>query len=182
MSFEGEARPLLERHPAPWTFGNKNGDDRTDGSDWGSIAFWDANGVKVWGTEDPWVHCSHDWSDPPDEIVDLILQAVGGSRLPEAEESLEADTCCEHGYDEAHIWTTAGGDEIPMCKMSDKHLRNSIGYLSRKLREAQGSGWEMAPNGMDLLIGLGLDEMEHKLGLLEDEKKRREAVLRAVLG
>lgn len=95
---------------------------------------------------------------------------------PPMGEELLFDMLCEDaawaGYSDAEIWYGNGG-RILIVDMDRRHLDNAIAYLERTLAEADASGWEMAPNGMDVLIGRDLDDMMHRLGLLEDERTRR---------
>ncbi len=86
------------------------------------------------------------------------------------------DMLCEdagwEGIPDDEIWNGSGG-RILIVDMDRRHLDNAIAYLERTLAEADASGWEMAPNGMDILIGRDLDDMMHRLGLLEIERNRR---------
>ncbi len=102
------------------------------------------------------------------------------------EEMLFDMMCAEAGWEfveEDLTWITSTG-KMFIADMTDSHLGNAIRWLGRTLAKADASGWEGAPNGMDVLIGRELEEMMHKKTLLEEEQSRRITTTRkeSVLG
>ncbi len=71
---------MANQHPRPWTYGHVSGDDRKDGSGWGTVGFWDANGMKVLGSDDGW---DAEFEEPEPEVAAFILALVNGTEVPD---------------------------------------------------------------------------------------------------